>query len=85
MPQIFINNARGVLAASVPSGETILSLKNGAHLPASLASGDWFLMTLFNDASRYGSNIEVVKVTAITDDGGGNYTCLLYTSPSPRD
>lgn len=77
MPQIFINNARGVLAASVPSGETILSLKNGAHLPASLASGDWFLMTLFNDASRYGSNIEVVKVTAITDDGGGNYTLTV--------
>lgn len=77
MPQIFINNARGVLAASVPSGETSLSLKNGANLPATLASGDWFLLTLFNDASRYGSNIEVVMVTAITDDGGGNYTLTV--------
>ncbi|WP_280568267.1 hypothetical protein [Chromohalobacter sp. 296-RDG] len=77
MPQIFINNARGVLAASVPSGETSLKLKNGVNLPSSLADGDWFLMTLLNDASRYGSNIEVVKVTAITDDGGGNHSLTV--------
>lgn len=71
MPQIFINNARGVLAESVPSGETTLKLKNVAHLPASLNSDDWFLMTIFNDGSRYGSNVEVVKVTDITDEGSG--------------
>lgn len=77
MPQIFINNARGVLAASVPSGTTSLSLKSGANLPSSLAVGDWFLVTLFSDTSRYGSNIEVVKVTAITNDGDGNYTLTV--------
>jgi len=32
----------------------------------------YFLLTLFRDTTRYGENLEVVKVTAVTDPGNGN-------------
>jgi hypothetical protein len=66
MTQLFFNNARGVLAESVSTGSTLIKIKDHANIPTSLAIGDYFLLTLFRDTTRYGENIEVVKVTAIT-------------------
>lgn len=72
MAQIFLNNARGILAESVSTGETILKIRDHAQLPApgSMASGDYFLMTLFKDTTRYGENLEVVKVESVTSGTG---------------
>ena len=72
MAQIFLNNARGILAESVSTGETILKIRDHANLPApgSMASGDYFLMTLFKDTTRYGENLEVVKVESVTAGTG---------------
>lgn len=71
MSQLFFNNARGVLAESVSTGSTLLKIKDHANIPTSLAIGDYFLLTLFRDTTRYGENIEVVKVTAITAGTNG--------------
>ncbi|MED5458511.1 MAG: hypothetical protein VYA65_01060, partial [Pseudomonadota bacterium] len=71
MSQLFFNNARGVLAESVSTGNTLIKIKDHANIPTSLASGDYFLLTLFRDTTRYGENIEVVKVTAITAGTNG--------------
>jgi len=73
MGQLFINNARATLAASISSGDTLIKIKDHANFPApgSMASGDFFLLTLFEDTTRYGENLEVVKVTAVTDPGDG--------------
>lgn len=72
MPQIFLNNARGILAESVSTGETILKIRDHANLPApgSMGTGDYFLMTLFKDTTRYGENLEVVKVESVTSGTG---------------
>jgi len=65
MPQIFVNNGRARLAVAVSAGATTIDLTGIVGLPTSLASGDWFLLSLSRDDSRYGSNHEVVKVTDI--------------------
>ena len=75
MAQLFFNNGRARLAAAISASQTTLQLQGRVNLPNTLAAGDWFLLTIARQDSRYGSNVEVVRVTA----------CLLYTSPSPRD
>ena len=71
MAQLFINNARGVLANSVSTGDTLLTVSQAVNIPASLVAGDFFLLTLFRDTTRYGENVEVVKVTAVSAGANG--------------
>lgn len=66
MAQLFLNNARCVLAESVSAADDLLQVKNAVNIPSSLDDGDYILLTLFRDTSRYGDNIEVVKVTYIS-------------------
>lgn len=70
MAQLFFNNAHGVLDAGITATDTTLRVAQPVGLPASLASGDWFLLTVYKDSRRYGEDHEVVKVTAVTDDVG---------------
>lgn len=70
MAQLFLNNARGVLAESVSRGETLLKVRDHEGIPTSLSGGDYFLLTLFLDTTRYGANLEVVKVTAVSAGSG---------------
>lgn len=69
MAQLFFNNARGTLAGPVIDIDDTLVLRDHANLPTSLAVGDWFLVTVLNETSRYGSNIEIMKVTGVTASG----------------
>ncbi|MCE3025726.1 hypothetical protein [Salinicola sp. DM10] len=71
MPQLFLNNARAVLAKSISAGETVIRVRDPDNLPSALADGDYFLLTLFSDTTRYGENIEVVRVTAVTSGQSG--------------
>jgi hypothetical protein len=69
MAQLFFNNARGFLDTAVTATDTTLRVAQPVGLPASLASGDWFLLTVYKDSRRYGEDHEVVKVTATSVDG----------------
>ena len=68
MPQIFVNNGRARLNTAISSSQTTIQLRDRVNLPNSLAAGDWFLLTISNDDSRYGSNHEVVRVTGVSGD-----------------
>lgn len=68
MPQLFLNNCYGVLDAPLSPEGTTLELTMTHGLPDTMAAGDWFTMTLFADTTRYGVNIEVVKVVGISGD-----------------
>lgn len=68
MAQLFFNNGRARLAAAISASQTTLQLQGRVNLPDTLAAGDWFLLTLARQDSRYGSNVEVVKVTAVSGD-----------------
>lgn len=69
MGQRFYNNARGVLAGPVIDIDDTIVLQDHANLPTSLAPGDWFSLTILNETSRYGSNVEIVKVTGVSLSG----------------
>ena len=68
MPQIFVNNARARLAQAISASQTSIQLLDRVGLPNSLASGDWFLLSISRNDSRYGSNHEVVRVTGVSGD-----------------
>ena len=61
MSQVFANNARAEL---VEDNGSTLAMTAQVNIPV-LGVGDWFSATLATEDSRYGSNIEVVKVTAV--------------------
>ena len=86
MPQLFLNNARGTLAQSVSTGDTLLRISDHVGLPSTMGAGDYFLLTLFKDTTRYGENVEVVKVTAVTAGTGGqlNLTVVRGHEFSPQ-
>lgn len=69
MAQLFFNNAHGFLDTAVTATDTTLRVAQPVGLPASLAPGDWFLLTVYKDSRRYGEDHEVVKVTATSVDG----------------
>lgn len=69
MAQRFYNNARGVLAGPVIEIDDTLVLQDHVGLPTSLPAGDWFSLTVLNETSRYGSNLEIMKVTGVTVSG----------------
>lgn len=77
MAQLFFNNARGVLDADITAEDTTLHIAQSAGLPSALASGDWFLLTLYKDSRRYGEDHEVVKVTGVADNGDGTWTLTV--------
>lgn len=66
MAQIFLNNCYATLAQAISASDTTLQLSGMNGFPASLGAGDFFLLTLFADTTRYGENIEVVKVTGLS-------------------
>ncbi|WP_417358593.1 hypothetical protein [Gallaecimonas pentaromativorans] len=66
MSQLYLNNCHAVLDAAVSPVSTTLVLTEMHGFPLSLAEDEWFTLTIFVDSSRYGSNLEVVKVTAIS-------------------
>jgi len=68
MAQLFFNNGRARLAAAISASQTTLQLRDRVNLPNTLATGDWFLLTIARQDSRYGSNVEVVRVTAVSGD-----------------
>lgn len=68
MAQLFFNNGRARLAAAISASQTTLQLTGRVNLPNSLAAGDWFLLTIALQNSRYGTNVEVVKVTGVSGD-----------------
>ncbi|MDH2296014.1 hypothetical protein [Cobetia sp. 1AS1] len=67
MAQLFLNNCYGVLDTPATASDTTLVLTQMHGFPDTMGEGDWFTLTVFADSSRYGVNIEVVKVTAIDD------------------
>lgn len=67
MPQLFLNNCYGVLDTPATASDTTLVLTQMHGFPDTMGETDWFTLTVFADSSRYGVNIEVVKVTAIDD------------------
>lgn len=74
MAQLFFNNARAVLNVGIDTLATSITLTDVVGLPASLASGDWFLLTIYKDSRRHGEDHEVVKVTSVMDNGDGTLT-----------
>ena len=62
MKQIFANNARAELV--VDNGGT-LEITEGVNIPV-LDADEFFLATLWTADSRYGSNVEIVKVSDVT-------------------
>lgn len=69
MTQRFYNNARGVLTGPVIEIDDTIVLQDHVNLPTTLAAGDWFSLTVLNETSRYGSNLEIMKVTGVTVSG----------------
>lgn len=66
MAQLFYNNAYATLATAITDADTTIEVSGATNFPASLSGGDYFLLTLYADTSRYGDNIEVVKVTGVS-------------------
>jgi hypothetical protein len=65
MPVKFTNNASGVLASSITTASTSITLTTGqGSLFPSLASGEFFYATLVDSSNNY----EIVKVTARSTD-----------------
>lgn len=65
MPQLFLNNCRAEVHNGIGGGDTILTVTSVVNAPTSLNADDFFLATLFTPGGVYGTNIEVVKVTAV--------------------
>lgn len=65
MPVKFTNNASGVLASSITTSSTTITLTTGqGSLFPSLAAGEFFFATLVDSSN----NLEIVKVTARATD-----------------
>ena len=64
MAQVFANNARAELVED--NGSTLVMTEQ-VNIPA-LGGNDYFLSTLWSDTSYYGTDIEIVKVTAVDGD-----------------
>jgi YD repeat-containing protein len=77
MAQLFFNNARGVLDAPITAADTTMRVADAEGLPAMLAPGDFFLVTIYKDSRRYGEDHEVVKVVAATSEASPS--ALVYT------
>ena len=67
----FINNFSTTLTAAITDTATTMTI--GRALPA-LATGDYFLLTLFNKVGATESDWEIVKVTSTGGVGGANLT-----------
>lgn len=67
MAQIFLNNCYATLAQAITASDTQIELSGMNGFPLSLGAGDFFLLTIYADTTRYGENIEVVKVTGLSD------------------
>ena len=75
-------NASNVAVTNVGGGSSSLS---GNFLPA-VNNGDGSYTVDLSKVLFTGSVISEGEVTAYgSSDGSGSTTCLLYTSPSPRD
>ncbi|MES3674441.1 YncE family protein [Halomonas elongata] len=68
MPQLFFNNARARLATAIDDATTTIEVSAPVNLPTSLGENEWFLLTIFADTTRYGENIEIVRVTDISNN-----------------
>lgn len=70
MPQMFNNNAVGVLAATKPAGATSLQLApgQGARFPQPAIPSDFFALTLFKIVEGAEASFEIVRCTARNSD-----------------
>ena len=50
-----------------------------------MSKADQQFVTMCRDILDHGTTTEGQKVRPVWEDGTPAYTCLLYTSPSPRD
>jgi len=78
--QKFINNFTAQFVAPVAAGDVVLRLPSSATpLLGTLTGGDWLILTCYKLAgsveSNVESNVEVVKVTTVDPNSGGD--CLL--------
>lgn len=81
MAQLFFNNCYATLDQPITSGSTSLVVSDKHGFPLSLPSGDYFLVTLLTPGGRYGTNYEVVRVTAIS---GNTLTVTRGEEYSPK-
>lgn len=65
MSQLFLNNCYATLAQPITATDTAIQIVNMNGFPSVLNEGEFFLLTIFTDTTRYGENIEIVKVTGI--------------------
>ncbi len=74
--QKFINNFTAQFVSPVATGDTVLRLPSSATpLLGTLTGGDWMILTAYKLAGSIESNVEVVKVTNVDPNSGGD--CLL--------
>jgi len=74
--QRWVNNFATTFAAAVATGDTVLRLPSAmSSILGTLTGSDWMVMTACKLAGSVESNIEIVKVTNVDPNGGGD--CLL--------
>jgi hypothetical protein len=66
MAQLFLNNCHAYLDAGIDDAQTGIALAGMVGFPSVLGSGDYFLLTIYADGTRYGDNFEVVKVVDLS-------------------
>ena len=66
MAQLFLNNCHAYLDAGIDDAQTSITLAGMSGFPSVLGSGDYFLLTIYADGTRYGDNFEVVKVVDLS-------------------
>ena len=81
MKQIAMTDLANYVASSSDLDILTDAKSEGTNFTGSLILGHQTTGTL--DAAQYNTGVGLAALDAIT--GGDNNTCLLYTSPSPRD
>lgn len=72
MAQRFLNNFSTVLAASISSSDTTITLQSTAGM-AALSAGDYYMLTLYKRSGADELEREIVKVTSLS----GNVATVL--------
>ena len=84
----YLQNADGQVSSEELAGIINEYLSGGDQLSADGASLSSGIYKRFNEFDQISGKVEVVTTGLWTGDTGSlaqHHTCLLYTSPSPRD